>query len=109
MKTAMLIIAIIVFAGSVFWFFTQTKTTSTQSTPVFQTETPGINTQDDRQTEILTPREPTSFESNTSSTITSPLVCTMDVQQCADGSYVGRVPPSCAFAQCPVKLPAISK
>lgn len=28
-------------------------------------------------------------------------VCTADVAQCADGSYVGRVPPQCAFAECP--------
>ena len=29
------------------------------------------------------------------------LVCTQDVQHCPDGSFVGRVPPSCAFALCP--------
>lgn len=28
-------------------------------------------------------------------------VCTMDAMQCPDGSYVGRVPPSCNFAPCP--------
>ena len=27
--------------------------------------------------------------------------CTMDVKQCPDGSYVGRVPPECDFAPCP--------
>lgn len=27
--------------------------------------------------------------------------CTMDVKQCPDGSYVGRVAPSCSFAPCP--------
>lgn len=27
--------------------------------------------------------------------------CTMDAMQCPDGSYVGRVAPSCAFAPCP--------
>ncbi len=27
--------------------------------------------------------------------------CTMDVRQCPDGSYVGRVAPSCSFAPCP--------
>ncbi len=26
--------------------------------------------------------------------------CTMDAKQCPDGSYVGRVAPSCAFASC---------
>ena len=32
--------------------------------------------------------------------------CTMDVKQCPDGSYVGRVPPRCEFADCPGPLPA---
>lgn len=29
------------------------------------------------------------------------IVCTMDVMQCPDGSYVSRQPPDCAFAPCP--------
>lgn len=29
--------------------------------------------------------------------------CTLDVNQCPDGSFVGRVPPSCEFAACPGK------
>jgi hypothetical protein len=33
---------------------------------------------------------------------TEPVVfCTQDVKICPDGSFVGRVPPSCAFAPCP--------
>ncbi len=28
-------------------------------------------------------------------------VCTQDVQICPDGSYVGRMPPDCRFAECP--------
>lgn len=31
-----------------------------------------------------------------------PVYCTQEVMQCADGSYVGRIPPSCAFKACPV-------
>jgi len=27
--------------------------------------------------------------------------CTMDAKECPDGSYVGRVGPSCEFAPCP--------
>jgi hypothetical protein len=27
--------------------------------------------------------------------------CTLDAKLCPDGSYVGRVPPSCEFAPCP--------
>ncbi|MFQ5540921.1 MAG: hypothetical protein ACE5F4_01605 [Candidatus Paceibacteria bacterium] len=27
--------------------------------------------------------------------------CTADAKLCADGSYVGRVPPDCRFARCP--------
>jgi|GEM_PF-3298204 len=30
-----------------------------------------------------------------------PVACTADAQLCPDGSYVGRVAPSCAFAPCP--------
>lgn len=32
--------------------------------------------------------------------------CTMDAKQCPDGSYVGRLPPDCAFAVCPKNAPA---
>jgi len=30
-----------------------------------------------------------------------PVFCTQDVQSCPGGSFVSRVPPSCAFARCP--------
>ncbi len=30
-----------------------------------------------------------------------PTFCTADAQLCPDGSYVGRVPPTCEFAACP--------
>jgi hypothetical protein len=33
-----------------------------------------------------------------------PMACTMDAKICPDGSSVGRVPPSCAFAECPGSL-----
>lgn len=29
------------------------------------------------------------------------VACTMDAKICPDGSAVGRIPPSCAFAACP--------
>lgn len=29
------------------------------------------------------------------------VMCTMEAKLCSDGSYVGRIPPSCAFAPCP--------
>lgn len=29
------------------------------------------------------------------------VACTMDAMLCPDGSYVGRVPPTCEFAECP--------
>lgn len=50
-------------------------------------------------------RNPTSYEpapgmSGGPSPVTG--VCTMDAKMCPDGSYVGRVPPSCEFAACPV-------
>jgi len=27
--------------------------------------------------------------------------CTADAKRCSDGSFVGRTPPHCAFAECP--------
>jgi hypothetical protein len=35
-------------------------------------------------------------------TIPEGVACTMDAKMCPDGSYVGRIPPSCNFAACPV-------
>jgi hypothetical protein len=29
------------------------------------------------------------------------VACTLEVKECPDGSFVGRVPPSCEFAPCP--------
>jgi hypothetical protein len=29
------------------------------------------------------------------------IACTMDAMECPDGSFVGRIPPTCEFAQCP--------
>lgn len=29
------------------------------------------------------------------------IACTLDAMECPDGSYVGRIPPSCEFAPCP--------
>lgn len=30
------------------------------------------------------------------------VACTMDAMMCPDGSYVGRVAPTCEFAPCPI-------
>jgi hypothetical protein len=38
-------------------------------------------------------------------TNTGTVFCTMDAMMCPDGSYVGRVPPSCQFAACPAQTP----
>lgn len=32
--------------------------------------------------------------------------CTQDAKMCSDGSFVGRVPPTCEFAPCPGGQPA---
>lgn len=102
MKTIMLIVAILIFGASVYWFFTQSQPTKTTPiVPITQSEITNTNQTEDRTTEELQPRISTPIESTP--TNNSPLVCTMDVQQCPDGSYVGRVPPSCSFAQCPVR------
>lgn len=41
---------------------------------------------------------PTSIESTPGENFVR---CTMEVRKCPDGSYVGRVEPSCLFAPCP--------
>lgn len=35
------------------------------------------------------------------------VACTMDAMQCPDGSFVGRIPPTCAFAPCPGAEPVL--
>ncbi|MDO8638185.1 MAG: DUF4389 domain-containing protein [Candidatus Daviesbacteria bacterium] len=32
-----------------------------------------------------------------------PVACTMEVKECPDGSFVGRIPPTCQFAPCPIQ------
>lgn len=48
-----------------------------------------------------------SFSSSNSKTVNNTsqnnqVACTQDAQQCPDGSFVGRIPPKCDFAPCPV-------
>lgn len=45
-----------------------------------------------------------SVENCVLDTPVDPIVCTQDVKLCPDGSYVGRVAPSCAFPICPVPV-----
>ncbi len=41
--------------------------------------------------------------------VPQPVACTEEAKQCPDGSYVGRIGPSCQFAPCPVTAtPTIS-
>lgn len=43
----------------------------------------------------------TAVESTHSPSSEEPVFCTMDAKVCPDGSSVGRVPPTCEFAECP--------
>lgn len=45
---------------------------------------------------VENPDEPVSSEDDDEG-----VMCTMDAMECPDGSYVGRIPPSCSFAACP--------
>ncbi len=45
--------------------------------------------------------DPTTGGADCSGTCAKPDVCTADVKQCPDGSYVSRVLPGCGFAPCP--------
>ncbi len=42
------------------------------------------------------------WQTNAPQSNENPTVCTADAKLCPDGSYVGRVPPSCEFALCPI-------
>jgi hypothetical protein len=56
-----------------------------------------------KQLRTIKPNKSTTFYSvvPVSSCSEQITVCTEDAKLCPDGSYVGRVPPSCAFAPCP--------
>jgi len=60
-----------------------------------------------RQLRSITPRPGTTDYSVKLVTDceTEAVFCAQDVQQCPDGSYVPRVPPSCTFAPCPPVKP----
>ncbi len=63
----------------------------------------GLNITASSTTEILTHLSG-SEDQVTADTATSSnnfVACTMDAKMCPDGSYVGRVAPSCEFASCP--------
>ena len=65
--------------------------------PVMESYPRRCNTPDGRSfTETLSPT-PTPTPTPVDDTI----ACTMEALLCPDGSYVGRVPPSCEFAPCP--------
>lgn len=38
---------------------------------------------------------------------TEPVACTMEARECPDGSFVGRIPPSCSFSPCPSPIKQI--
>ncbi|MES2216084.1 MAG: hypothetical protein V4481_02200 [Patescibacteria group bacterium] len=55
---------------------------------------------------IVRPSSPASTGSNppVSTIVPSGVACTMDAKACPDGSYVGRIPPTCQFAACPTPV-----
>lgn len=42
------------------------------------------------------------FRDSSSASGEEAVYCTMDAKLCPDGSYVGRIPPDCEFAACPI-------
>ncbi len=56
-----------------------------------------------RQLHTITPNPKTTFYSlnKVAACAETTTFCTQDVQQCPDGSYVSRLPPSCEFVPCP--------
>lgn len=100
MKTGLLILILLVLIGTGVWFFWQDSvsrnTVTTPPVETFQETTTQQETTNPTPTRPVTPTPTTTPEVPESTTM-----CTMDVRQCADGSYVGRIPPSCSFAPCP--------
>jgi hypothetical protein len=67
---------------------------------IFQKDNPsGLPEHDDAREIPITFSELSATHSPADDTET--VFCTMDAMQCPDGSWVGRVAPSCAFAPCP--------
>lgn len=55
-----------------------------------------------RQLRSIVPNKTTAYSINPVANCSGDVTyCTQDVKLCPDGSYVGRVPPSCEFAPCP--------
>jgi hypothetical protein len=50
---------------------------------------------------------PTEYGNGTGTEEEEPVFCTQEAMLCPDGSYVGRVPPTCEFAQCPIPEDAV--
>jgi hypothetical protein len=47
----------------------------------------------------------TNQTNDTEDTDNQTIACTQDARQCADGSWVTRIPPNCNFAPCPTQTP----
>lgn len=81
-----IIVFLAVIIGGIFWLQGKNAVTSNQS-PVNNNQKQG-----EQQPEIQKPAVQKPAEDE--------VACTMDAKQCADGSYVGRIAPTCEFAAC---------
>lgn len=97
------------FSGRIFYTFDPT-TPYNRGAVIFKKDNPsGLPEHDDaREVPIFFGGEGVGMEYPTPDEPSVPpslppgdVACTMDAKRCPDGSYVGRVPPSCAFAPCP--------
>lgn len=83
MKTTIITIIVIVLLLLGAWYAFNSFNVDSTTTPA-----PEINT------EVFSPQMTTE----------DPIMCPADVMQCPDGTYVGRMAPSCGFAPCPAPI-----
>lgn len=93
-------------------FVTLSKNIHTRLAPTANISAEALVLQLEKPTESApTTVPPAPVPSDGDTPVQSPddtVMCTMDAKMCSDGSFVGRVAPSCAFAPCPDEVPPSS-
>lgn len=91
-KTILVVICSIALAFLISFFYLSSFPTQTKNQ--YSTSTPNGYVNEMPSKGISKPQKPVENP-------TEGVMCAADVKQCADGSYVSRIAPSCAFATCP--------
>lgn len=103
-KTSIIIIVIVLLAA--LYFFLSSKPELEVEDTVNQNDIEIINEEMPNQeadfSEMVNPGEEVVNEDPSYLPEEEAVFCTMDAMECPDGSFVGRVAPSCEFAACPI-------